>query len=256
MAESDNEDIGGNPLATRGFILSAAVIGVVLVLAVVVVISILWGEDDGDPDATPSPGASSQPAASDAGEEEPAGEASVCGLDDVEMEGTLTEAPPDTEWELLGPFAVPSVEGAGPGRVEDDGFRDCYARTPTGALLAATNLAVLTSVPGLNEQAAAQLMAEGPGRDAALAEARNVADAGTSPEGSIQVAGFRFISYSGAETTVQIAYNTSVGAVAVLPVQLVWENGDWKAIVSEDGELPVPPYEVPDLTGFVRWSGA
>ncbi|WP_233515394.1 hypothetical protein [Marinitenerispora sediminis] len=232
------------------------VIGTVVVLAVIVVVTTLARGEPEEGQAAPSSETGS--ASADPGSVPSAGgDASVCGLDEVEMTGMLSTAPEGTQWELVGAVAVPSVEGAGPGRIEENGFRDCFARTPTGAVLAAANASILTGDPTLGEQAIERLIADGPGKDVALEGGGIAAESpGGESDISVQLAGFRMISYDGERANIQLAYNSSIGLEMVTPMDLVWEDGDWKAVLADNGEPAVPAYPVPDLAGFVRWAGA
>ncbi|CAM3916527.1 hypothetical protein [Nocardiopsis rhodophaea] len=256
---SDTDELGGNPLATRGFILSAVVVGFIVVLAVVVMATsfLTEGEADGRStraEASPSPGGETSGEKPQAGSEP---DVSICGLGDVQMEGALIEPPSNTEWELVGKMAAPSVDGAGPGRIAKDGFRDCYARTPTGALLAAANLLALQGKPGMGDRVIEDLFAKGPGRDTAIAEAKAGGADGSAEYADInlQISGFRLVSYDGGQANIQVALSAK-GVDMAAVMDLVWEEGDWKLRVGDDGRLITPPYELPDMTGFVPWGGA
>ncbi|WP_344162062.1 hypothetical protein [Nocardiopsis rhodophaea] len=174
------------------------------------------------------------------------------------MTGTITEPPKGTDWELVGRVAAPSIKGHGPGIVDDDGFRSCYSRTPIGAVLAASNWTAMGSDPDLAEHLTDRIVAEGPGREAALAKAESEGEgsSSTADDVSIQIAGFRVVSYDGKEANVQLGYTSSYGFNLVYPTYMKWEGGDWKMVLADDGDLITPPYPLETLTGFVRWYGA
>jgi hypothetical protein len=247
MASDDSEQ---NPYTRPGFVGAAAAIAIVLILAAILGYQALTA-----PPAEPGPNTAPtgpEPTSTAVPSETPSarGSESICGLEAVELEGTLTAAP-QTQWELVGTTAAPAVEGHGPGEVEEDGFRYCYSQTPTGALLAAANMAAIGSDPGLAARAI-ELIAEGPGKEAAAEQASRTTE---SSGGTVQVAGFRLASYDGSAAKVDLAFRTSDGALISQPIDLAWQDGDWKARASDDGQLLSGITQIPDLAGYVLWAG-
>jgi hypothetical protein len=250
----------GRSAWTRPAFVGSAVL--LLALAILAVWLLARGDDaPADPGATatgttqaPSSGPTGSGGPSTAPSASPSAAPSVCGLTAVADSGTLTRAP-DAEWELVGTVAAPSVEGMGPG-TEDDGLRTCYARTPTGAVLAAANVAAMGSSAPLVERMTEEMTAAGPGRDAAL---KNLADDGARAVPSVvryQVRGFRLLDYSGTEASVDLALGVEGGATGSFVLDLRWEDGDWKVVLTDDGGLGSLPAQVPDLAGYTLWSGA
>ncbi len=235
----------------------------VLLLALAILAGWLLTRGDGapaDPGAAASPGVSQAPTPDPAGTDDPATTAppsagpSACGLRAEADSGTLTRAP-DARWDLVGTVAAPSVEDQGPGE-DDDGLRTCYARTPTGALLAAANVAAMGSNATLVERMTAEMTAAGPGREAAL---ERIADEGAPAVPSVvryQIRGFRLLDYSGTEASVDLALGVEGGLTGSFVLDLRWEEGDWKVVLTDDGGLGSLPAPVPDLTGYTLWSGA
>ena len=72
----------------------------------------------------------------------------------------------------------------------------------------------------------------------------------------MQIAGFRILSYTGTAASVDLAFRVSTGATMVQAFDLVWEDGDWKVRLTDEGELPSEMAQVPDLTGYIPWGGA
>lgn len=180
---------------------------------------------------------------------------SKCGLAAGDQ-SIPTTAGPEVSWELIGRIAAPSAPALGPGEV-DDGLRGCYAKSPAGALLAAANYAVQASTPELALRNVQENMASGKGQEAVLAM---MADA-ASPIGggdslSVQIAGFLFIEYTGDTALIEIVARGSNGVMLSTPTGVVWEDGDWKIAVQDNGQSAVPPRVLPSLTGYVLWSGA
>ena len=242
---ADDEKSG----ASKKFIGSAVVVAAIVVLGLVLSLTNLFGGK-----AEPTPTASA-PSASTPPTTTPTrtSDASVCGLDAVEMSGTVTTAPTAT-WALVGTTAAPSIKAHGPGKIESDGFRSCYARTPTGALLAASNLIAMGSeAPLLGKKITERLTVPGPGRDAALAQP----PAGEDSSGvRIQIAGFRVLRYDGNQADVDIAIRTSTGAIGAQAFTLRWVDGDWKVVLAPNGDLPSRMSQLPSLSGYTAWSGA
>lgn len=195
-------------------------------------------------DPTPAPAASRSAA--------PAGGASICGLPAGEQ--SVPSVPPvSTDWELVGSVAAPTaVKSIGPG-VVTDGLRSCYARSPLGALYAATSFLATTSEPNLRLPAVRDLAAKGEGRDKAL-DLITGSDPGPAT-GGVQFAGFTFLNWDADSSVIDVALRTG-GNVGHLPVSLRWEDGDWKVIFPPTGEIYDAIAPLPNLTGYIPWSGS
>lgn len=242
---------GGTVGASKKFVVSAIVVASIVVLGLVLSVTSLIGGGKAEPSPSSAPVVESGSDAS-AAPEAPAGEASVCGLEAVEMVGTVG-APPAAMWTLVGTTAAPSVEGQGPGKIDDDGYRSCYARTPTGALLAAANYAAMGSSTPLRKKFYEEGIVPGPGRDILLGEP--VGESGGSGN-TVQIAGFRILRYDGNQADVDIALRTSRGAKAAVVTHLEWSDGDWKMRLTDEGKPISPVVQIPNLSGYLLWSGA
>ncbi len=243
-----NENTG----ASKKVIGSAVVVAAIVVLGLVLSLTNIFG-DQTEPTTNASAPSPSTATATATATQTAQNEASVCGLEAVELSGTVTTAPTAT-WALVGTTAAPSIEGQGPGKIDGDGFRSCYARTPTGALLAASNLLAMGSeAPLLGPKMNERLTVPGPGRDAAMARPPSQVD---SSGVRIQIAGFRINRYDGNTADVDIAIRTSTGVIAAQVFTLKWVEGDWKVVLADSGDLPSPMSQLPSLSGYVAWSGA
>ena len=168
MSESTPSGTEQNPFTRPGFIISAA-----LVLALIAAVAVIFFLPKDDSTAQPAPAApadTSAPAAP-ATSAAAAGK-SICGLPSTSE--TALGAAPTSTWELVGKMAAPTDPTTiGPGTTDEDGFRSCFAHTPTGALYAAANIVALGSSPDQDEfKLADQLLVPGPGRDAAMKNAQ------------------------------------------------------------------------------------
>jgi hypothetical protein len=241
---SDDNTQSENPFARRGFIAAAIVVGVIVLAGVIVLVTSLTSPK-GDPVVQPTN--TSGPVASGS-------DKSVCGLEGFEQESTLTEAPA-TDWELVGTVAAPTdPDGAGPGVIASDGFRSCYAHTAQGALYFTVNFLAIGTDATIRNQLV-DLVQNGPGRNAAQEASEN--STGESGSGiRAQIAGFKIGSYDGDSATIDLALNTSTGVLVSQPIKLVWEEGDWKMVYSDDGQLPLEPAQLQSLGGYIPWAGA
>lgn len=234
-----------SPWTSKSFIASAVVIALIAILGVGLVLTGPAGEPAPTAEAGPAPSSAPSAAAAEAG-------GSVCNLpSDAEM---LTAAPTGTQWELVGSLAAPSnPEKHGPGRSEN-GWRTCYARSPTGALYAAVGFwAAGTAQPGA--AALEKLAADTPVRAAAIADARAQGETERVDDASrFQVAGFRFLSYTADSASVDLLMRLTDGAFVNIPTTMKWEAGDWKYVVPPDGNPGGG--QVRDIDRYVTWGGA
>jgi hypothetical protein len=241
-----NDSEPRNPFTKKGFVVGAAIVGVLALSGIVLGVTSLDAGDDGNTAAVP--GASTPTRSSTLSAEAE----SVCGLAGYEDSYELT-APPAVKWSITGTVAVPSSDTAGPGQVDEDGFRSCYAHTADGALLSAISFVALSS----DTQTAArvtELVAPGPGKDIAL----SANTPGSNPSsGRLQLAGYKITSYSATESVVDLAWEvTSAGGQLVsLPVALKWAEGDWKVELADNGQPRFTASPLESLGGYTSWNG-
>lgn len=253
-----DEEYEGSPFTRPGFLISAA--AVVALLVMLVWLLVRPGGDD-EAEATTAPEETTSETATESPTETPstggdASEASWCGLEAVELEGTLTRAPADIEWEYVGTLAVPALEGHGPGMVEDSGLRHCWAQTPEGAVLAATSTFASVSSPDLVVEAYDELYVDGELRDRTLSDPEGTA-ARIEAEGAgmrASIVGFRLLSYSGTEASVDVLLSSNQGeGYASFVMPLVWLDGEWKVALRTQDELTNSAAWVETTAGYVLW---
>ncbi|MCU1568918.1 MAG: hypothetical protein JWQ56_3855 [Pseudarthrobacter sp.] len=245
MSQSTESATESNPFTKPGFIIAAALV-VALIAATIVIFLLPKGQDN----AQPAPAASPDSTATASPSASAAAGASVCGL--PASSETALGAAPETKWELVGTMAAPTDPKIGPGMTDDQGIRSCFAHTPTGALYAAVNLWALGSDPSKERAIAEHLAVKGPGRDAGMKAPRTAAPASAV---KIQIAGFN-VSYTANQAVVELAFKANNGALASVRTTLLWQDGDWKGVVADDGAPLEEPRQVRDLSGFIPWSGA
>lgn len=246
MSQSTESTTESNPFTKPGFII-AAVLVVALLAAGIVIFLLPKGQNDVQP-APSALGTSSTTAA--ASSTAAAAGNSVCGLP-ASTETSLGAAP-ETKWELVGTMAAPTDPKIGPGKTDAQGIRSCFAHTPKGALYAAVNLWALGSDPSKERAIAEQLAAKGPGREAGMKAPQTQA---RSSSVKIQIAGFN-VSYTANQAIVDLAFKADNGALASVRTTLLWQDGDWKGVVADNGAPLEEPRQVQDLSGFIPWSGA
>ena len=244
MSDVAPEGSKRSPFTRPGFILSASLL--LVLVAAVIVIAFLPNRTDtpGTGAAGPTDKATSSASATPTGDG--LGD-SICGL--PESGDTALGAAPQSDWELIGKTAVPtSPETAGPGVVNSDGVRSCFANSPVGALYAAANIFGL--VTNGNQQAVLEeLSGDSDARDQQLADLKN----STEEPVSAQIGGFKIQNYTGSSATVDLGVELGNGAVGSVPVPLVWENGDWKLNVAQGGVTG--SQQLIDLSAYIPWSG-
>lgn len=173
---------------------------------------------------------------------------SHCGLasaDDISLE----ELPEDTDWGTnLGASAVPSSPTHGPGVVHDNGLRECFAYSPQGAALAAINYLALVNDPVTAPAAMEALLLEGPGKEQLLTVASE--QEGSPVSVRMEFVGVRLIAYGADRARIDVAASMDeIGdqEYASVPVDLVWEDGDWRVQTREDGQMMIPPSSITSM---------
>lgn len=233
-----NED--QNPLTKPKFIISAVVVAIIVALGIILALP----KGEGTPTAEPTNAATTTPSAQPSA----AAGASICGLPSGDQAKPAT-TPTDTKWELIGKIAAPtSPTQFGPGKTDTNGLRSCFAHSPTGALYAASNVAVL-SATGKARLVYEQLAVPSPERDALLGQPEPQETSSVTA----QIAGFQIRSYDTDRAVIVIAAKGSNGALVSVPVPLQWHSGDWKVVVPASGSTGGG--QISDLSGYVPWSG-
>lgn len=151
---------------------------------------------------------------------------SSCGLRGTQ--GVAAEGATAATWEAVGAYSLPVSETDGPGVRVPSGPWSCFARTPSGAVLA--GLVISWRAAGAAENWQDVIRAQtlpGPGQDAALADGLG------SPE-LVTVRGFDVAAYT--EDRATIRYYLHTPAIdASCTEDLTWSEGDWRLVLGEDG---------------------
>ena len=249
MAEDNTEQ---NPFTRPGFIIGAVVVAALIIVAIVLtVLNLNRGNNDAPPtNDGPAPTVTEPTAASP----QPTGAAdaaSVCGLDGVELTGSVTVAP-EAQWQYQDVYAYPVSPTAGPGETAAEGYRFCFQHTPEGALLAAANMSITSFDLAARDAWLDYVVSEGSYRESLLAD---TGSAGGPSDLRAAIAGFRVLEYAGESARVDIALRGSSSGQSVnmsIVVELAWSEGDWKL----NGSVPEPARiaQIPDFSGYTTWT--
>jgi hypothetical protein len=237
-----------SPWLRGGFVLAAAFIGFVAVIAGAVVLT----SDASGPDGDATPSRHNADRATDRSPSPPDGDAGCPELADTHQD-VPTSAPRDVTWALYSSVAVPSSGKAGPAVVGEDVAR-CYARTPVGSLLATSQISV-RYLAADDWRKVTRLQTVGAGRDPYIAgRTKAEAESPTDRDGGThgQIAGFKFVTYSESTAVIQTVWRFPDGRLQAATTTVLWRDGDWRL---EYPAAPVAPTPVGSLAGYAEWGG-
>jgi hypothetical protein len=244
---SDDADKESGPFRRPAFILSAGFLAAIAVLAAFMVRASL--SDD------PAPAKSSPPptSAGNAGAV-PAGTGG-CRPTDTNQ-SIPTAAPPGVTWQVFKSSVLPTSPAAGPLITEGEVVR-CYAHTPTGALIAATQISARVEIADGWRQVLDRSVVAGAGREVFVQEhSKEASRAPTEPGSLAQVNGFRFVTYSPETAVIELVVRApNTGSLASSVATVKWVGGDWKLELQPDGSANSQPRLIDSLDGYARWGG-
>ncbi|GAA2066216.1 hypothetical protein GCM10009801_12370 [Streptomyces albiaxialis] len=236
----------------RGWVSAVMFLGFVLVMSLIALVAGPEIEDDSEKSRKELDGVSGPLSPGDPQQVRDGrdGRPRNCRTDDGDQEQPRS-APTDVTWRKRVALMVPVSPKAGPLRTDEPGMWWCFARTPTGAVMAAHLIPV--QVSGADWRTAAeQQIVPGKERDMFVtAKAR----AGASPPTEVgRFVGFSLDSYSRGAATVRLLLTRPSGGYLSTSVSLRWRDGDWKVALQE-GSLYSPAKQgQPD--GFAMWGAA
>ncbi|HSA50265.1 MAG TPA: hypothetical protein VLH10_09160 [Yinghuangia sp.] len=172
--------------------------------------------------------------------------------------GMPEQEPSEIDWESYRGLAMPSSALSGPVGGTGSVSR-CFARTPTGALLAAMQISSRALfAPDWRSVARYQLV-PGPSTDEFVTRMTSLVGT-TAPglvrdvTGLMQPAGFKFLAYSPEQAVLALVFASEGGARMQSAVYtVVWDGDDWLLQVQPDGTVGALPQRPTSLDGFVPW---
>ena len=179
-------------------------------------------------------------------------ESGSCGLPAGDQAVQASPAAPDS-WEVSRRVVVPRSAKFGPAKTDSDGFRHCFAHSPTGAVYAAYSAISAIADQTTLVPTVKKLMVPGPATDSLVRQV-TTEDPSSDPS-TVQIIGYRIIDAGPDRVTVMLAMPVeSVYMSANLT--LVWYQGDWRLQPPQPGEAVGAPFaQHRDLADFVKWSG-
>jgi hypothetical protein len=165
-----------------------------------------------------------------------------------------TAPPPDLEWKSIGPVLVPVSATYGPTRYHQD-LWTCYRHDPTGAVLAAYDI-VAASITSYWLQVAENQFAPGQGLQAYIAATRQQTLQPPQPDQVAQPVGFQVVSYTPQQATIETLADAGNDQYQVDQRTLAWDDGDWKLVLTPQGNIGPDPQLVSSASGFVLWGGS
>jgi hypothetical protein len=273
--DDDDADDGGSPFEGRGFILSAIVVGAVVVCGVALLVVT---RDRGTPAATPtnSPSAvvttvptteptgpatpdPTQPSQSGTPRPTTSNGPQPCKLPPND-EG-LSEAPAGVSWDFQDGILVPVRDTIGPGITDADGLKHCFHRSPAGAVVAVLTTVAQAQDPRHLTDVVQRRVVPGPGQRLALGEARRLLaspspDADRNKLGQVQYVGYKFIDYTQTRAILSVAIQVDPDHIGAISLAVRWSGGDWKIDLRSDGQLGPDPDVLASLDGYVRFRGS
>jgi hypothetical protein len=163
------------------------------------------------------------------------------------------KAPAVDGWDVSRRIVLPHSSTYGPAVTDSDGFRRCFAHSPTGAVYAAYSAYAAMADQSAVVATARKLMVPGPDTDALVRELQT--DNSASGYSAPQLAGYRVIDAGQDRVSLMLVTRVD-SAYMSLTLTLVWLNGDWRLQPPPPGAPVGSPFaQHRDLSDFVAWSG-
>ncbi len=171
------------------------------------------------------------------------------------LDTAIPIAAPVTTWADYHGVLIPTSATAGPGRVSGD-VASGFAHSPTGALLAATQLPVRRILAADWATVLTTSVVPGPGVAVWRSTRSQLGTQITPPAGGwTQTAGYRFLAYNPDQAVIQFLNSAPTGDFTVTVATVAWDGGDWKLVLQPDGDDTPDTTPVTSPAGFTIWQG-
>jgi hypothetical protein len=244
---TQHEREGRSPWSRPGVLISGAFLLLLALAGIVIAILASTREDRRPASAQQSIVLTSRaPTSAIASNGSPARAGSTTGCDLPVGDQTVPiAAPPEAQWNEVGSMETPQNPSIyGPERT-DGIWNTCFAHDPTGALFAAMNFWA-EGTAGQPAEVLHHLAIDVPARLA------GDDGAGLAAGGPVQIAGYRFLSYTPPAAQLAIVLQGPQGKLAAVVSPMRWVGGDWRFVFPPGGRPAVQT--VPDFSGYVAWS--
>jgi len=175
----------------------------------------------------------------------------TCHLPDTDRAIPKT-APAGVTWELFDTVALPYSKTAGSEYVHGDIAR-CFARTPTGALIADLQISTRDFISADWRTVVAHQVVPGPGRTA-YTKVRATASATNEPGDYCQTAGFAFLSWTPARSQIEVVGRCGSNLQAETTT-VEWSGTDWRLVLQPNGSEASSVSRIASLVGFIQFGG-
>jgi hypothetical protein len=171
------------------------------------------------------------------------------------VDTAIPTAAPVTAWADYHGVLIPTSATAGPARVTGD-VASGFAHSPTGALLAATQLPVRRILAADWSTVLTRSVVPGPGVAVWRSTRSQLGTEITPPAGGwTQTAGYRFLAYNPDQAVIQFLNSASTGDFTVTVTTVSWNGGDWKLVLQPDGDDTPTTTPVTSPAGYTIWQG-
>lgn len=234
-----------NPWTRPGSLAAAALLGAIAILAIILIATSGGGTNHHTQTQASNPTTSTS--ANHSSTTTTAANPTGCTLPAGDQTIPSASPPTGTSWAQVGSMSAPQAPSTlGPQRTNGP-WNTCFAHSPSGALLSVINF-IATASSGNPGQVLRHLAVGVPAQLPACNQGGSIDD---SAGGDIQLAGYRYSSYSPGSASVVLALKAPKGLLAVA-LTSVWTNSDWRVQYPPSGCASAT--QISTLDGYVPWS--
>ena len=172
---------------------------------------------------------------------------------------TRPETAPIVEWkyqdQTLWPYPV--SEQLGPFQSDKDGYRHCYAHSPSGAVLAAANIAAMMTDHRIMTDADSliKLFGKGPQYETIKEKLKSETLTHNSSSGvRAELYGFKILDAKETSAIIDLGYQASADGRNInmsIVYNLTWDDGDWK--LQSESTVPISSAVLSSFVNYIPW---